>query len=91
MDEKPKTVDLSRHEYRADGIKGDPFFGSGWPVGLAALFAIIGGTVAVHAFDLPAGIGSALGGVLGYLIGHVHSELAEPPQDRQPPRDQAGP
>lgn len=82
MNEKPKTVDLSRHEYRAESIKGEPFFSFGWPIGLAALLAIVGGTIAVQVFGMNAGIGAMVGGVIGYSIAHLHSELTEQPLDR---------
>lgn len=78
---EPVNIDLDHREYRADPIKGEPFFGIGWPFGMSALLAIAGGTIGVHVFGLPVWAGSAIGGIFGMIIGQVHSALQEPPQE----------
>lgn len=93
MDDNPKIVDLSRREYRAEGIKGEPFFAAGWPIGVAALITIAIGTL-IHDASGPVYIIGAIGGA---IIGTVFQQLftgpdaVKPPQDRPPHRDQAGP
>ncbi len=61
----PKIIE---GDYRtARGVKGEPLFGAGWPIGAAALGTIAIGTL-VHEAGIAAHIAGAIGGaVLGAI------------------------
>lgn len=56
-----KEIELGRHDYRAEGIKGESFFGPGWPFGAAALITIIVGTL-IHEASAPVWAFGAIAG-----------------------------
>lgn len=58
-----KQIDLHRREYSAEPVKGEPMFGSGWPIGLAVVVSIF---VAAYFFD-----GTAQGKVIGAILGAI--------------------
>jgi hypothetical protein len=67
-----KQIDLKPTEYRTTrGVKGEPFFGAGWPIGAAALGTIAIGTL-VHDAGIAAHIAGAIGGA---IIGVVFQQF----------------
>lgn len=83
MDKNPKQIDLLRREYQAEGVKGEPFFAAGWPIGVAALVAIVIGTLIHDATGPVYFIGAIGGAVLGMLIQQVFtSESQELPPEQ---------
>lgn len=63
-----KLIELKPHEYRSGGVKGEPFFGAGWPFGAAALGTILIGTL-VHDAGIAAHVAGGIGGaVLGGIF-----------------------
>ena len=65
--ESSKQIELSRHEFRSGGVQGEKFFGSGWPIGVITLAAIVIGTL-THDSSPAAHI---IGGVIGAMIAGI--------------------
>lgn len=72
MDDDPKQIDLSRRDYRAEGISGEPLFGAGWPFGAAVLVMIVIGTLIHDASGPIYFFGAIAGAVLAGLIQKIY-------------------
>lgn len=71
MIEPQKEIELSKRDYRAQGIKGEPFFSFGWPIGVAALITIGSGTL-FHGTPFWIHI---IGGIAGATLAAVFREI----------------
>jgi hypothetical protein len=67
-----KQIDLEPSEYKSEPRLGEPFFGNGWPFGVAAVITIAVGVI-FHDSATPVHIAGAIGGAI--LIGVVHQFL----------------
>ena len=84
-----KHIGLKRSEYRAEGIKGEPFFAAGWPVGVAVLVMIAVGTF-MHDATGPMYFFDAIGGaLLGFIVQQICGEFVSDPavESQEPPQD----